>query len=99
MHAAVSARALAGFGGERDCFMISISKCSLPTDEGHRRDAIIAFLSAGLHQRLSTALAVDALAIAWRAVAAHGAAGQARLAGSVLAPHKTTATRSPSRGR
>jgi hypothetical protein len=40
-----------------------------------RRDVIIAFLGAGLHQPLSAALAVDALARARRTVAAHLARG------------------------
>jgi hypothetical protein len=48
---------------------------SLPADADHRRDAIIAFLGAGLGQPLSTALAVDALASARRTVATHLASG------------------------
>jgi hypothetical protein len=48
---------------------------SLPGDAEHRRDAIVAFLGAGLGQPLSTAIAVEALASARRTVAAHLARG------------------------
>jgi hypothetical protein len=50
-------------------------ECSLPLDDEQRRHAIIAFLGAGLHQPPSPALAVEALASARRAVAAHLARG------------------------
>jgi hypothetical protein len=52
-----------------------IGKRSLSSGEEHRRDAIIAFLGAGLHQPISTALAVDALGGARRAVAVSTARG------------------------
>jgi hypothetical protein len=48
---------------------------SVPGAAEHRRDAIIAFLGAGLSQPLSTSVAVDALASARRTVAAHLARG------------------------
>jgi hypothetical protein len=60
----------------RPCHAAWVSgKSSLPSDEEHRRDAIIAFLGAGLHHPLCTAVAVNALASARRAVAAHLARG------------------------
>jgi hypothetical protein len=52
-----------------------IGSRSVPGDPEHRRDAIVAFLGAGLAQPLSTAVAVDALASARRSVAAHLARG------------------------
>lgn len=56
----------------RSCHAGPVSgECSLPPGDKHRRDAIIAFLGAGLYQPPSRALAVDALASVRRAVAAH----------------------------
>jgi hypothetical protein len=48
------------------------SRRHLEPDE-HRSQAIVAFLRAGMHDSLSTALAVQALADARRSVAAHRA--------------------------
>lgn len=48
----------------------------MPVDEGRRRDAIMAFLGAGLHQPPSRALAVAALAAVRRMVASHQVRGE-----------------------
>jgi hypothetical protein len=76
--------------GGRPCHAGQVNgQCSPPSDEEHRREAIIAFLGAGLHQPLSAALAVGALASARRAIAAHLASGTSIgewLAGEIRVP-------------